>query len=408
LDFVDLLAGAGQRYWQILPVHPTDEYGSPYAGRSAFAANVSLLPEGEEELRARFRSFTGGERYEAFCRGSAYWLTPYALFMGLKKKYDNKPWYEWPKPQRNYDPDAVTDPEVLEEAAFQRFCQFRFQCLWQRLREHAAQAGVRIIGDLPMYVSEDSADVWSQRAIFTMDAQGRKTHCAGVPPDAFCAEGQHWGNPLYRWEKLKEDGYGWWMQRFARVFELYDYVRLDHFRGFESYWAIPEGEEPSAGRWLYGPGTELFRTAYERFGPLPVLAEDLGTLTPAVRGLVDVCGFPGVDVVQFCDGDPLAEYRPPEGKVVYSGTHDNQTLVGGGRSRYPDLVPEEAAGKLLERVLASGAEVVILPLQDVMGLDDSARMNTPGTTGNNWRWQARAEQMSGAQQRLRALANERR
>ena len=255
-----------------------------------------------------------------------------------------------------------------------------------------------------MYVSSDSADVWAQRELFTVDGQGRKTHCAGVPPDAFCPEGQHWGNPLYRWDRMKEDGYDWWMRRFERMFGLYDYVRLDHFRGFESYWSIPEGEDHRAGQWISGPGTDLFRTAYERFGPLPVLAEDLGTLTPAVRGLLDECGFAGTDVVQFYDGDPLTEYRPPEGKIVYSGTHDNQTLVGWCRTRYPDLDPEKTADRLLAQVLSCGANVVILPLRDVLGLDDSARMNTPGSTGITWRCKAGKEQMPKALQRLRALA----
>ena len=403
LEFVDFLAEAGQRYWQILPLHPTDDTGSPYAGASAFAANISLLPKSEEKLRDLFRSFEGGEDYDAFCSANAYWLTPYALFMGLKKMYGNRPWYEWPEQHRNYDPDAVTDPEALEEADFRRFCQFRFHTLWQQLHRAAKEAGVNIIGDIPMYVSDDSADVWAYRGLFTVDDQGRKTRCAGCPPDAFCPDGQHWGNPLYRWDAMKEDGYDWWMHRFERVFGLYDYVRLDHFRGFEAYWSIPEGEKPCAGQWIQGPGTDLFRTAYERFGPLPVLAEDLGTMTPAVRGLLDACGFPGTDVVQFFDGDPMADYRPEDGKIVYTGTHDNQTLAGWCKERYPDLDPEEAAGRLLEKALTCGANVVILPLQDVLGLDDSARMNTPGTTGTNWQWQASAEQIPEALQKLRSL-----
>ena len=405
MDFVKLLSEAGQRYWQILPLHPTDSNGSPYAGSSAFAANISLLPESEGELRTLFHSFGGGEDYETFCRDNAYWLTPYALFMGLKKIYDNKPWYEWLPQHRNYDPDAVTDAEALEEADFHRFCQFRFHTLWQQLHQAAGQAGIKIIGDIPMYVSDDSADVWANRGLFTVDEEGRKTRCAGCPPDDFAPEGQHWGNPLYRWDKMKENGYDWWMLRLGRMFALYDYVRLDHFRGFEAYWSIPEGETPSAGQWVYGPGTDLFRTAYERFGPLPVLAEDLGTITPAVRGLLDACGFPGTDVAQFFDGDPMTEFRPEEGKIVYSGTHDNQTLTAWCRERYPDMDPQEAAVKVLEKVLSSEARVIILPLQDVLGLDDDARMNTPGTTENNWRWQASAGQMPEALQRLRALIN---
>ncbi len=400
LEFIDMLARAGQRYWQILPIHPTDEHGSPYAGASAFAANIALLPESGEELRALYRSFEGGEEYEAFCRENGHWLTPYALFMGLKKLNGNEPWYRWPEQYRNYAPEVITDPEVLDEAGFQRFCQFRFHETWRKVREAAAQAGVSIIGDMPMYVSLDSADVWAYRDLFTVGEDGRKTHCAGVPPDAFSDEGQHWGNPLYRWERMKEDGYEWWMRRFARAFDLYDYVRLDHFRGFESYWSIPEGEKPPAGQWIPGPGTELFRKAYERFGPLRVIAEDLGYATPAVRGLLDACGFSGTDVVQFYEGDPLNEYRPESGKIAYSGTHDNRTLVGWCGERYPDIPAREAADRVLKNVLSSEAAVKIVPLQDVLGLDDEARMNTPGTVGTNWRWQARKEQLPEALERL--------
>ncbi len=405
LDFLDLLAASGQRYWQILPIHPTDAEGSPYAGASAFAGNLSLLPENGEELRELFRSFKGGKEYDDFCEDNAYWLTPYALYMGLKKVHENAPWYEWPERYRSYDPAAITDADVLKEADLQRFCQFRFHCLWQKLRRAAERAGVKIIGDIPMYVSLDSADVWAHRSLFTVDEQGRKTSCAGCPPDDFAPEGQHWGNPLYRWDKMKEDGYDWWMRRLERMFGLFDYVRLDHFRGFESYWSIPEGERPSEGQWLYGPGAEFFRTAYERFGPLPVLAEDLGTITPAVRGLLGICGFLGTEVVQFGEKDPSAGYRPQEGKILYSGTHDNQTLAGWCKTRYPDADPKETADRILVKIMSSGANVIILPLQDVLGLDDEARMNTPGTTGTNWRWQARSEQMPEALRKLRMLEN---
>ena len=202
---------------------------------------------------------------------------------------------------------------------------------------------------------------------------------------------------------MKSDGYDWWMRRFARVFDLYDYVRLDHFRGFESYWSVPAGEKATKGKWVSGPGADLFRTAKERFGLLPVLAEDLGSMTPAVRGLVEQCGFPGTDVAQFFDGDPLENYVPARGKVAYTGTHDNQTLLGWCEERYPDLDPAETAEKLKENVMASQADVVILPLQDVLGLGDEARMNTPGTTGKNWAWQAEDKDMEGAAEELLAL-----
>ncbi len=401
--FVDFLAAAGQRYWQILPLNPTDEHGSPYAGASAFAANTALLPESEAELREMFSDFKGGADYVAFCEKNSSWLTPYALFTALRKKNGYKAWPQWHEKDRACAPEAVTDKEVLKEAAFQTFCQYRFHVLWRELRAYAKEKGVAIIGDLPMYVSADSADVWAERELFTVDPDGHVSNCAGVPPDYFAKEGQLWGNPLYNWERMKADGYDWWMRRFARVFDLYDYVRLDHFRGFESYWSVPAGEKATEGKWITGPGTDLFRTAKERFGLLPVLAEDLGSMTPAVRGLVEQCGFPGTDVAQFFDGDPLENYVPAQGKVAYTGTHDNRTLLGWCEERYPDLDPEETAEKMKENVMASQADVVILPLQDVLGLGDEARMNTPGTTGENWAWQAKDEDMEGAAEELLAL-----
>ena len=404
--FIEFLAASGQKYWQILPLNPTDEHGSPYAGASAFAANPALLPESEEELRQAFRTFAGGPDYEAFCERNRDWLEPYALFTALRKKHKYKAWRDWPKTDRAYPPRSARYKTVQAEAAFHRFCQYRFHLLWSELRAYAREKGVAIIGDLPMYVSADAADVWAERSLFTVDADGRSSRCAGVPPDYFAKEGQLWGNPLYDWDRMKADGYDWWMRRLARVFDLYDYVRLDHFRGFESYWSIPAGEKAAAGEWVFGPGADLFETAKEKFGPLPVLAEDLGSLTPAVRGLVDRCGFPGTDVVQFYDGDPLLGYEPPPGKAAYTGTHDNQTLLGWCGERYPDRDPAETAEKLKKIVMASRADVVILPLQDVLGLGDEARMNTPGTVGKNWAWQAKNADMKGAAAALLALTKE--
>ena len=404
--FVDFLAEAGQKYWQILPLNPTDEHGSPYAGASAFAANPALLPESEAELRKAFRTFAGGADYEAFCERNRNWLEPYAAFTALKKQYGGKAWQDWPEIDRAYPPGSAGNTQVRDEADFQKFCQYRFHVLWTELRAYAAGKGISIIGDLPMYVSADSADVWCERELFTVDRDGRSSRCAGVPPDYFAKEGQLWGNPLYDWDRMALDGYDWWMRRLARVFDLYDYVRLDHFRGFESFWSIPAGEKATEGAWMFGPGSDLFEKAKERFGLLPVLAEDLGSLTPAVRGLVERCGFPGTDVVQFFDGDPLEGYQPPLGKVAYTGTHDNQTLVGWCTDRYPGLDPLETAERLKKAVMDCRADVVILPLQDVLGLGDEARMNTPGTTGKNWAWQAKETDMKGAAEALLALVKE--
>ena len=404
--FIDFLAESGQKYWQILPVNPTDEHGSPYAGASAFAANVSLLPESQEQLRREFMDFVPDEGYRQFCRDNSFWLYPYAAFTALRQLFDEDPWNQWPEKYRTYRESLLEDPEIAREAKFLMFCQYRFEQEWQSLREYAHKKGISIVGDLPMYVSQESADVWSEPEYFTLDKDGRKEMCAGVPPDYFSSEGQHWGNPLYNWQAIEDSGWDWWLRRLARSFALYDYVRLDHFRGFESYWAIPEGKPTKEGRWLYGPGSRFFKAAYDKFGPLPVLAEDLGSLTPAVRGLVALCGFNGTDVAQFYDGDPMQNYVPPKGKIAYTGTHDNETLLGWCQSRYPGMDALECARKIIFNVMASRAEIVILPIQDVLELDNSARMNTPGTTERNWCWQASENEFEGAAKRLRKLTEE--
>jgi 4-alpha-glucanotransferase len=245
--------------------------------------------------------------------------------------------------------------------------------------------------------------VWANGKIFLTDEDGKPESVAGVPPDYFSADGQLWGNPLYNWEYMKKDGYKWWMDRLSRAFKLYDFVRLDHFRGFESYWSVPAGKKAVDGSWVFGPGDELFVKAYEKFGPLPIIAEDLGMITPAVRGLVARCGFPGMDVMEFYDSDPLYGYHPPEGKIAYSGTHDNATLIGWCMERYPDKDAEKTSNELLEKLFFSEADVVITPLQDVLGLGDEARMNVPGTTGINWQWQAKHDDFGKSGDRLLKL-----
>lgn len=389
LAFVDFLRESGQKYWQILPLNPTDEHGSPYAGTSAFAGNLALLGMTEGELQKAFAAFTPTEDYRRFCQENAFWLDAFALFSAIKARTGGTPWQQWPEAYRSYDPALYRDETLAQEAAFYQFCQYTFQTRWLEIRGYANRNGIQIIGDLPMYVSADSADAWAAPEMFTLDAAGYPTLQAGVPPDYFSEEGQLWGNPLYRWDAMEKDGYSWWLGRLERAFSLYDAVRLDHFRGFESYWAIPAGKKAVSGKWLFGPGPALFEAAYRRFGPLPLVAEDLGMITPAVRGLVARCGFAGTDVLQFFNGDPRMGYTPPKGKVAYSGTHDNATLLGWSAERYPDEDPEETAAQLLENLFRCDAQVVIVPLQDVLGLGDEARMNTPGTVGNNWQWQAK-------------------
>ena len=398
-EFVDFLHRTGQKYWQILPVNPTDQHGSPYAGASAFAGNIKLLPESEEELRAQYADLGPDGGYEAFCAENARWLDPYCAYSAIKNRVSEKQFTCWPEKYRRYTPDLLKDPELSDEIGFQRFCQYKFEKEWHELRAYARDRGVTIIGDMPMYVAGDSADAWAEPEQFLLGARGEPGEVAGVPP-TYMDEGQVWGNPLYNWPEMEKTGFDWWMRRFERMLDLYDYVRLDHFMGFESAWAVPAGALPGDGRWIAGPGMKLFRAAFERFGPLPFVAEDLGSITPAIRALLARCGFLGTDVMQYQDADPQWGYFPPREKIGYSGTHDNMTLCEYCKARYPDWKPAEMARKLKRALMESSADVVILPLQDVLELGAEARMNTPGTTGRNWLWQARSSDVKDAAERL--------
>ena len=403
-SFVDWLADAGVRYWQILPVNPTDDHGSPYAGISAFAGNVRLLEERPEAAGA----VTDAAEYAAFCEREADWLEPYACFMAIREKVGaGLVWQEWPKKYRTFNPSAVERDAKLSEAAERwRRGQFEFERQWKQLRAYANERGVQIVGDMPIYVSSDSSDVWANPQIFQLGADGLPDVVAGCPPDAFAVEGQIWGNPVYDWDALRESGYDWWLRRLERAFDLYDFVRLDHFIGFARYFSIPAGEKALAGAYRLGPGLDFFQVAYEKFGPLPVIAEDLGSITPCVRALVAACGFPGMDIVQFVDGgDPLSGYHPRPEKIAYTGTHDNQTIVGYCEARYPQLDAQEAARDLVQKVAECEAPVRVLPLQDVLGLGDEARMNEPGTTEGNWVWQANADAIAQAADTLSALVD---
>ena len=395
--FVDWLAQAGVGYWQVLPANPTDEYGSPYAGISAFAGNTLLLeppvPGASDEADA------DPDGYREFCEREAAWLEPYAAFTAIRRKVGaGVPWQEWPKRFLRFDLKTAQGTKQLRaDAEACRREQFAFQCQWARLRAYANERGVQIVGDMPIYVSADSADVWAHPELFQLDADGQAERVAGCPPDAFAVNGQVWGNPVYDWEALQASGYDWWLRRLKRAFELYDVVRLDHFIGFSRYFAIPAGEKASAGEYRPGPGLRLFQLAHEQFGPLPLIAEDLGLITAAVRALVADCGFPGMDILQFVDGnDPLSGYAPRPEKIAYTGTHDNQTLLGYIRDRYPAVDEDEALDKLRKEVAACGAPVCVMPLQDLMGLGDEARMNVPGQAEGNWTWQAESAGIDAA------------
>ncbi|WP_455026343.1 4-alpha-glucanotransferase [Olsenella uli] len=414
--FIDYLAVSGQRYWQVLPVNPTDRHGSPYAGPSAFAGNPALMwgtPAKGEGPTAFHTDFEGTPEYRRFLEENERWLLPYATFRTIKGLLGDKRWQTWPKRYRSWSPRLARSKELV--VGVQRECavQYEFMRQWDEVRRHAHRLGIKIIGDMPMYVSADSADVWAERPLFCLDEDGNPSCQAGCPPDAFAKDGQLWGNPTYDWRAMRATGYDWWLRRFERAFRLYDYVRLDHFLGFSSYYAIPDGKGALEGAWNFGPGLELFRRAAERFGQLPVVVEDLGTVTPAVRALVAATGFPGMDVVQFYDGDPCDSYVPQPHKMVYSGTHDTQTLVGWCAERYgsgPDAdgaasaADVERARRLLDVTLATSADVAIVPLQDVLLLDDRARMNVPGVAEGNWSWQADAEALAASSEFLTSLA----
>lgn len=407
-DFVDALASARAKYWQMLPINPTDEYGSPYAGTSAFAGNVNLLGMSGEEIEHRFAELKKDKalekEYKAFKKANEYWLPDYARIVAAENA-------------GKVGCNALSTPEI------ECFAQFLFEKEWLKLKAYANERGVKLIGDIPMFVSAGSVDAKLWKKYFKLGPDGSVAEQAGVPPDSFSEEGQLWGNPLYDWDALAADDFEWWIRRLGRLFKFFDYVRLDHFRGFESSWCVPSGKAAKEGRWVKAKGKELFEEAFARFGKLPVIAEDLGFITPAVRALMDITGFPGMDIMQFYDGDPL-EYEAPKGRIVYTGTHDNDTLVGFCEKRYcaeePIEAPaeqveepaeeketaEEIAVKLLEKAFGSKADVVIVPLQDLMLLDSSARMNVPGRLGKNWSWQAKEEDMSKAADLLERLIKE--
>lgn len=407
--FVDWLAKCGQHYWQVLPVNPTDEFGSPYAGLAAFAGNPLLLEYSPEEVLDRLQGIEENPEFIEFCEVNDYWLTPYATFCSIKSMLGDGPWQSWPARYRSYTSELASDPELVSGVEETRILQFEFQREWNELRQYANSKGVKIIGDIPMFVSSDSADVWSEPDIFVLDENGRAARQAGAPADNFSPEGQLWGNPTYNWDALRSDGFDWWLRRLQRTFKLYDYVRLDHFIGFSSYFTIDEGKRATEGSYAFGPGSELFEKAYELFGPLPLIAEDLGVITPAVRALIAQTGIPSMSVVQFADQDVRNEYTPVSNAVCYTGTHDTQTLVGWCEKSFTGGNEAEActlAKEIEQRVAAVKNDVVIMPLQDVLLLDDKSRMNVPGVAEGNWTWKASREDVEAATSYLRRLAQE--
>ena len=447
--FADFLVASGQSLWQVLPLGPTDEGGSPYSAYSAFAGNTvlrspdklvedGLLEKSDlddvashepervdfEQARktknallkkafARFRQTSDSalrKSFESFDQENASWLDDYALFHALKNANGGKAWVEWDSPLARRESDALSRAcnELRDEIEAQKFFQFLFFKQWHALKTFCNQRRIRIIGDLPIFVAYDSADVWTNREQFKLDEHGRPTVVAGVPPDYFSETGQFWGNPLYNWDRMREDGFSWWLERLRASFQLFDIVRLDHFRGFAACWEIPAGETTAQnGEWVETPGRELFSAVRDTLGDLPIIAEDLGVITPDVTRLRKEFGFPGMRVLQFAfSGEPdninLPENYEPD-VVAYTGTHDNDTTIGwfnqlsemkttdAEKARVSCLDYLQSDGReinwdFIRAVMASLAGTTIIPLQDVLGLGSEARMNTPNTTSGNWSW----------------------
>lgn len=444
-EFVDQLARAGQHIWQILPLGPIGYGDSPYQSFSTFAGNPyyispealiqdglltagecsAALPEGDPRhvdygslyqnryplLRLAFsRSGCGSDPdFAAFCREQGWWLEDYALFMAIKDSLGGIGLTSWPDPLRLRDPAALEEKrrELAGDIAFQQYLQYLFRRQWAGLKTYANGKGIRILGDIPIYVSMDSADTWVSPELFQLDENRLPTAVAGCPPDAFAANGQVWGNPLYRWEVHQKTGFAWWLRRIRACFALYDIVRIDHFRGFDEYFSIPAGADTARdGHWESAPGRELFRTVREALGPVEIIAEDLGYVTDSVRELVRETGFPGMKVLQFAfdsrDTGSAADYLTynyPVNSAAYTGTHDNATLVGWfdeisdeERQMVRDYVCNQTAPMktlywdMICTVMRSTARLCIIPMQDYLGLGNEARINRPSTLGSNWRW----------------------
>ena len=439
-EFVDFLQAAGQSYWQILPLSPTGYGDSPYQAFSAFAGNHYLIdPEilcqqglltqedldafhwgeagrvdygllyaqREDLLRRAFDRFEPDAAYDQFVRDNAWWLSDYALFAALKRKFAGQSWYDWTLAlmMRLEASLASYRRELDATVRFHQFLQYQFHRQWHDLKRYANDRGIRIIGDVPIYVPLDSADVWANPGLFQLDGNRRPRMVAGCPPDSFSADGQLWGNPLYDWEKMKQTGYKWWIQRLRAAVELYDVVRLDHFRGFESYWAIPAKDATAIhGQWMPGPGMDFIHALQAAFPENPFIAEDLGFVTAEVRQLQQASGYPGMKVLEFAfDSREAGNYLPhlyPTNSVCYTGTHDNVTLkqwfdeasqddVAEARAYLGLHEPEGDVWGMIRGAMSSVSDLCIVQMQDYLILGAEARMNFPGTlSASNWSWRA--------------------
>lgn len=439
--FVDFLREAGQQYWQVLPLTPTGYGDSPYQSCSSYAGNHYvidldlLVEEGlltqqelqeirwEEEpnrvdfgrlyenrlgvLRKAFSRFREDQQFRQFLDENASWLSDFALYMALKDKFAGAPWYQWPHPLKFREASAMeaVTSELNEEIRFYCFVQYLFYKQWGALRDYARANGVKIIGDVPIYVPYDSVEVWKEPQYFQLDENFTPTAVAGCPPDAFSEDGQLWGNPLYRWERMKENGYQWWIRRLGAAGKLYDVVRMDHFRGFEAYWSVPFGDATAKnGRWIKGPGMDFINTVKEKLPQISMIAEDLGFLTQEVLDLRDESGFPGMKVLEFAfDSRETSQYLPhtyPQNSVCYVGTHDNMTMRQWFETASPDAVAyateymclserEGLVWGVVRTAESCVSDLCVIQMQDLLDLGGDARMNFPGTMTNaNWTWRA--------------------
>ena len=449
-DFVDTLKASGQNLWQILPLGPTGYGDSPYQSFSTFAGNPyfidldELVKEGlllEEECNnydwgdnkqyidyekiylSRFKilktaykrsNIKENKRFKAYCNKNEWWLHDYALYMSIKDSFDGKPWIEWDKDIKLREKEAICkyEDKLGDEIIFYKYLQYLFTQQWNKLKAYANKNGISIIGDIPIYVSMDSADTWSYKELFQLDKEYNPIAVAGCPPDSFSKTGQLWGNPLYYWEYHSDTDYEWWIKRIEHSFKLYDVVRIDHFRGFDEYYSIPYGDLTAKnGTWEKGPGIELFNYINKKLGNVDIIAEDLGFLTNSVKQLLEDTGYPGMKIIQFAfDSREESDYLPHnynKNSVVYTGTHDNSTICGW----YKELIKEDKSMSInyinnkytknnaihwdfICLAMRSVADTCIIPVQDYLGLGDEARINIPSTLGNNWTWRMKPNSFS--------------
>ena len=450
-DFVDFLVRTKQRYWQILPLGTTSYGDSPYQSFSAFAGNTyfidfdilieeGLLDEADvkgadfgddprkvdyakifdarrpimEKAVARFLKADDLSDYESFVEQNAAWLEVFAEYMAIKEHFDNLAWTEWPDEairRREAASLASYREKLADKLTYHRVTQYLFFKQWLRLKAYANEHHIEIVGDMPIYVAADSADVWAQPHFFKTDAVGKPTCVAGCPPDEFSETGQLWGNPIYDWEAMDKDGYAWWIERLRESFKIYDIVRIDHFRGFESYWEVPADSETSAtGKWVKGPDYKLFAAVKEALGDLNIIAEDLGFMTDEVIELRERTGFPGMKILQFAfnpDDESIdSPHLAPNNSVMYTGTHDNNTVLGWYKDEIDDATRQYMAQytnrkeyetvphAMLRTIFASVSFMAIATMQDLLELDSAARMNYPSTIGGNWTWRMTAEELN--------------